>query len=202
MLKGLGWAICLCAMVVGAPAYAEMVTSARTAPEPTGNSWHPFIETEPLFLTMSGYAVYAGIRPPMAPKLRVGLGAMAATLPDFMVNTAPNAGWTLRTQGFGGLVTYHFGGVSSGFFAGSLFNYSQFDYSHSSLPGQIANVGYLSAAPYGGYMWFPMETGIYLAPWVGAGVALRISGQPTVGTNSYQEHAINPNFGLTLGYQL
>lgn len=164
------------------------------------------IETDPATFVLNGYAAHVRVAPAALDHWVFGFGVYALDIPDVMVdmNSANKGqGWQPRLdQGLGLFAEYFFDPSRQGWFVGGQLALQDFRLANTNTPGTGANYTNALLMAHTGYRWYPRgKQSWYMQPWLGVGYTRTISGQTTVGTQTYDVAPIVPFATLHVGYE-
>jgi len=190
-------------VVLALPAAAQ--SAAEVKAEAPAERTHLSLELDPTPFFSQGWSAVVKVRPAPVHRLELSLAAYAVTLPSFATESGENQGkgFVLENRPAFVLGTdYHvFEGETWGVTGGVLWMLVFDRVTSSQAPGAHAEFTSLAAVPRIGVQWRPFRDGPYLYPWVGAGFYAKVAGTTDVGTLHYAPAAIQPGFGLHLGWR-
>jgi hypothetical protein len=180
---------------------AALIIAAHTA-RAEETQWKISVETDVTRLALGSLSFHLMVRPSFAPRLRVGLGRVGGQLPKlFHTLFDPNEGWHVTEQGGVVQAFFHLESEGSTFFAGGYLRFDRWDWRRPELAG-TASGSQLFVMPAAGYRWFPVDSGLYVAPWFGLGFSVWNSGAGVLEGQTYQPLRWFPVPAIHVGYEL
>ena len=160
------------------------------------------IEIDPATFAFKGYGFHLRYKPKNSDHFQFGIGTYAMDMPSALVDfNKENKGknWQVRiNQGYGLFGEYHFSEVNKKWFVGSQLAIQQFKLENDNIDGnQLFTNGLLLG--YGGYSW-KLGDHIILKPWAGIGYTTKLSGEITLGNQTYDIDPMMIFAALHLGY--
>lgn len=164
------------------------------------------IETDPATFALGGHAAHLRVAPAGMDHWVFGIGTYALDIPDLMTDMNPankGQGWQPRLdRGLGLFAEYFFDPARKGWFVGGQLAMQDFKLANSNTPGGQANFTNAVLMTHTGYRWYPKgNRKWYVQPWMGVGYTQTISGQTTVGAQTYDVAPIIPFATLHIGYE-
>lgn len=165
---------------------APTSSSALASPLPTPPKNLLFIETDPSTFVFSGFAAHVRWRPAVSPRWAVGAGVYAMNLPSVYTKLAADnrgEGWNLRARfGTAVFLDRHFLDSGEGSFVGMEVGTQTLE---ASRAGGVAQFTTLLVLPRVGYLYRPFDNGLYIMPWLGAGLSVRVVGHTEAAGKEY-----------------
>ena len=163
------------------------------------------VGSDPAAWLFGGYSAIAMVDPESIPALRITAEMWGMNMPDALTGLASanrNEGWSRRfTHAFALYVDYHPGGSADAWHVGGVFD---------MLGSRLTRDGFDETAKMysaeflvrGGYRWFPFPSaGLFVNPWLAAGVIFAVSPRPSVGGEQFVEFPLNAVGTLHIGYR-
>lgn len=182
------------------------VGRARAADEQSpAPTWKVSAEGDVTRLALGSLSIHVMVRPPAAPRLRIGVGRVGGALPALFHRVFdPNGtGWEVTEQGGVASAFFHLNEHGSTFFAGGYVRFDHWTWRRPELAGS-ASGSQLFVMPAVGYRWFPSSkgTGLFITPWVGLGVSVWNSGPGKLGAHTYEPLRFFPIPAIHVGYEI
>jgi hypothetical protein len=148
------------------------------------------LETDPGTFALNGYALHLRAAPAGSRHWVLGAGVYALDLPSAMVDlNAANRGqgWGVRLDhGLGLFAEYYLDPTRRGWLLGGQLALQDYRLTNASLPGTVARFTNALFMVHGGYRWYPSRGDHwYVQPWAGVGYDQKLSGQNTLGAQTY-----------------
>ncbi len=191
------------ALVLASPALAsaaEQETFAPPSPKPA-DEWKVSLETDPLPFAMNGYAAAVGVKPGGVPRLKLTAEGLSAQFPSFISDASGNKGWSARVTGGMLVGQVYWSEDKRGAYAGLVGSVFDWSLSAPNAAG-TTHATYLELTPHVGYQWFPTKTGVFLSPWAGVAVPIKLGGTTTVGDQTFAQTPVIPFGAINLGYEI
>lgn len=178
-------------------------TSPTTSPgQPTTQV---FVEVDPSTFAFHGYSGHVRVSPGVLPRWTFGAGVYGLDLPRLLVDLDSanrGEGWEVRIRLGGAVfVDRFFDPGREGVFLGAELGLQRYRLGNPRLGIDSAGFTTLLLMPRAGYLWRPFRAGFYVMPWVGAGVAAKVSGETAVGAGSYHVPPVPIFATLHVGWQ-
>ncbi len=162
---------------------AAMVSTLSAQEKPPAPRTTISIETDPSTFLFKGYAFHVRIKPKNSTRLVLGAGTYGLSMPDFLVDLNEenkDKGWNVRINS---AVSFfgedYFDEANRSWFAGIQTGVQFFKNTNDANPGKHFTYTNLLIMPSVGYVWKPLDNGLYVKPWVGLGYTTDISGNPS-----------------------
>ena len=172
---------------------------ARAEEPPTTTPWRVVAEIDPLnYVLRSGWSATAFVRPGPLPHWRFGASMYAGDLPGFAIED----GWEARIEpGFALHVHYFLSREARGWFFGGLVSLNRWRYTLVDARRSI-DVDETSVMPAIGYQWFPFGRGLVIKPWLGVGIPVYATREPSIGDETHDRAIpVAPFVTVHLGYE-
>jgi hypothetical protein len=187
------------------PTAAEPTPAEPTPAEPAPaqqTRWRVSAEGDIVRLALGSLSVHLMVRPAPIPRLRLSLGRVGGELPALFHRLFdPNKGWETREQGAVLQAFYHLRDEGSTLFLGLGARFSAWEWRRPELAAK-ATGQQLFVMPSVGFRWFPMDSGLFVTPWVGFGVSAWNSGPGRLGDHTYEPLRFFPIAAVHVGYEL
>lgn len=161
------------------------------------------LEIDPATFAFKGYGVHLRIQPKNSEHMLFGIGTYAMDFPDVLVglnSENKDKGWDVRlNSGVGLFGEYHFSEVNSGWFVGSQFAIQEYEIENENFAGTESFNNQLLMG-YGGYTFTPFKAPIHIKTWAGMAYTSKISGENTLGVETYDVHPLLMFAAVHLGY--
>ena len=178
-------------------------TSTAYSQDQASNKTEVSLEIDPATFAFKGYAFHLRIKPKNSQNKIIGFGTYAMNFPSLLVDLNPenkDKGWNLRlNQGYGLFGEHHFNVVNRGWFVGTQLAMQQYKIKHDEIAGESDFWNFL-ALGYGGYTFQPFEMPIYFKVWGGLGYTTKVSGENTLGDQTYDVAPLLIFSALHIGY--
>ena len=168
------------------------------------------VETDPLTYAYKGYSVHLKVNPTGAEKVLLGYGMLIGSLftetklPDFFINLNKknkDKGWDVNIRGSYSLFfEYYFTTANEKWFIGQQSGIHLFRIENQSVPDTHSDFNQLMLMAYGGYVWHPFSSSLYIKPWFGVGFSPKINGINKVDNNEYNVSSITLFATFHIGY--
>lgn len=190
--------------VLGLPRVAR----SDSPSDPRESTWRPSIETDPQtavywLLGSLAYSVHALVKPPGA-HWRFGVDNYAGDMPSSLLASDLQS-WHVRYAAYGVQAQYFitdwFGwkGWPKGLFVGAFLVAHRWQYWIGNGQTETLRAGVM---PEIGLQYMPVPRfGLYVTPWVGATLDVRLAGSSDVGALHYPESSVSPVATLHVGYE-
>lgn len=161
------------------------------------------IEVDPATFLFNGYSAHLRIQPRNSAHLLVGGGLYAMDLPTVLVDLNKNnrdKGWDIRIhRGIGLFGEYHFTEVNRKLLLGAQLSTQQFKIENEMFSGSEKFTNTLLMG-YGGYSFRPFSFPLYVKAWGGLGYTHKISGEHTLGEQTYDIAPLTVFATVHVGY--
>jgi hypothetical protein len=156
------------------------------------------LEADALPYIFSGYDVVLGYQPSWLPRARVIASHHSFELPGPLLSDDWHG--DLRAVTLHGQYFSRAGG--RGWMAGIQLAYTDFDITRDSAPGMTADLDQLEVAAFGGYRWFPFDTGLFVVGWLKVGLPVNVGGDAMLGGDEFPTRPVSVYPSIHLGYEV
>lgn len=177
-----------------------LATDARAdVPAP----WLVSAEVDPLPFATRGYGMQIGVRPPALGGIRIALASFLVNVPRPVAELGGNDGFEVTVRPSAAIYVLHYFAKPGrdGLAVGGALRYLRLWYRHDDVPGAEAFTSELSPEAIVAYQWHPGGGGFYLQPWVGLSFTAVRSGEPVVGSKTYDPLVVQPFFTVNIGWE-
>jgi hypothetical protein len=155
---------------------------------------------------LNGYSAIVMLEPKNTPHLRLGAEAWGMRFPEAFIELVPEnegLGWHRDIDAALAIAAdFHPAGGGRGWHAGLIVNTMRSTVSRDGYNNQTS-FWTTELLPRVGYRWFPLpDRGLFVNPWLGAGLLKQLSEPSAIGGATYTEPLIQPLGTIHVGWRL